>query len=214
MANGKKSLALNLKCPEGVQIFKKLCKTSDVLLEPFRKGVMEKLGLGPDVLLKENSRLIYARLSGFGHSGPLSNNAGHDINYVALSGLMSLFGRKNEKPFPPINLVADFGGGSVMCSLGIILALFERNSSGLGQVVDNAMVNGSAYLGSWLYRSQKLPLWGKDRGENILDGGAHFYEIYETKDGKFMSVGALEPQFYEELLEGNNYILLLSFLIE
>lgn len=203
LGNGKKSLALNLKHPEGVNILKTLCKSSDVLIEPFRKGVMEKLKLGPDVLLKNNSRLIYARLSGYGHSGTFSDNSGHDINYVALSGLLSLFGRKGENPIQPVNIVADFGGGGLMCALGIVLALFERNSSGLGQVVDNAMVNGAAYLGSWLYRSQKLPTWGKQRGENLLDTGTHFYEVYKTKDGKYMSVGALEPQFYAELLQGN-----------
>lgn len=202
LGNGKKSLALNLKHPRGVDILKQLCKSSDVLIEPFRKGVMEKLNLGPETLLKENPQLIYARLSGYGQSGSFSANAGHDINYVALSGLMSLFGRKGENPLPPINLVADFGGGGLMCALGIILGLFERNSSGLGQIVDNAMVNGAAYLGSWIYRSQYLPVWGQEKGDNILDGGAHFYEVYKTKDGKYMSVGALEPQFYAELLKG------------
>lgn len=164
---------------------------------------MEKLKLGPDVLLKNNPRLIYARLSGYGHSGSFSDNAGHDINYLALSGLLSLFGRKGENPIQPVNVVADFGGGGLMCALGILLALFERNTSGLGQVVDNAMVNSTAYLGSWIYRSQKLPPWGNQRGENLLDTGTHFYEVYKTKDGKYMSVGALEPQFYAELLQGN-----------
>lgn len=202
LANGKKSLALNLKHSKGVRILKNLCRSSDVLIEPFRKGVMEKLNLGPDILLKENPRLIYARLSGYGHSGAFSDNSGHDINYVALSGLLSSIGRKGENPIHPVNLVADFGGGGLMCALGIILALFERTNSGVGQVVDNAMVNGAAYLGSWIYRSQKLPVWGKDRGENLLDTGAHFYEVYRTKDGKFISVGALEPQFYLELLQG------------
>lgn len=202
MANGKKSVALNLKHPAGLIALKKICNKSDVLIEPFRRGVMEKMNLGPDILLKENPQLIYARLSGYGHSGLFSHNAGHDINYVALSGLLSLFGRRSENPLPPVNSIADFGGGGLMCALGIVLALFERKSSGLGQVVDNSMVNGAAYLGSWLYRSQNLPIWGKERGENILDSGAHFYEVYKTKDGKFLSVGALEPQFYEELLKG------------
>lgn len=206
LGNGKKSLALNLKHSEGQNILKELCKKADVVIEPFRKGVMEKLKLGPEDLLKDNPRLIYARLSGYGQSGSFSNNAGHDINYVALSGLLSRFGRKNENPHVPVNVVADFGGGGLMCALGILLALLERKNSGLGQVVDNSMVNGAAYLGSWIYRSQKLPVWGQKRGENILDGGAHFYEVFKTKDGKFMSVGAIEPQFYAELLKGKYYI--------
>ncbi|KAJ8926216.1 hypothetical protein NQ314_021425 [Rhamnusium bicolor] len=166
---GKKSLALNLKNPKGVNILKSLCKNSDVLIEPFRKGVMEKLGLGPEILLKDNHRLIYARLTGYGQNGCFSNNAGHDINYVAMSGLLSLLGRHGENPVPPVNLIADFGGGGLMCTLGILLALFERNSSGLGQVVDNSMTHGLAYLGSWIYRSQTLlPIWGQERGEKYI----------------------------------------------
>nr|CAI5847216.1 unnamed protein product [Callosobruchus analis] len=202
LGNGKKSLCLNLKDPGAVQIVKKLSKQCDVLIEPFRKGVMEKLGLGPTVLLKENPRLIYARLTGYGQEGPLAQKAGHDINYIAISGLLSLFRRKGEAPLPPTNLAADFGGGGLMCALGILLALLERSKSGLGQVVDNSMVHGSAYLGSWLYRSQNLPLWGNKPGENILDSGAHFYQVYRTKDDKFLAVGAIEPQFYAELLKG------------
>ncbi|VEN45183.1 unnamed protein product [Callosobruchus maculatus] len=163
---------------------------------------MEKLGLGPTVLLKENPRLIYARLTGYGQEGPLAKCAGHDINYIAISGLLSLFRRKGEAPLPPTNLAADFGGGGLMCALGILLALLERSKSGLGQVVDNSMVHGSAYLGSWLYRSQNLPIWGNKPGENILDSGAHFYQVYRTKDDKYLAVGALEPQFYAELLKG------------
>ncbi|VEN45182.1 unnamed protein product [Callosobruchus maculatus] len=202
LGRGKKSVCLNLKDPDAVQIVKKLSKQCDVLIEPFRKGVMEKLGLGPTVLLKENPRLIYARLTGYGQEGPLAKCAGHDINYIAISGLLSLFRRKGEAPLPPTNLAADFGGGGLMCALGILLALLERSKSGLGQVVDNSMVHGSAYLGSWLYRSQNLPIWGNKPGENILDSGAHFYQVYRTKDDKYLAVGALEPQFYAELLKG------------
>jgi alpha-methylacyl-CoA racemase len=202
LGNGKQSIALNLKHPDGVEIVKRLAKTSDVLIEPFRKGVMEKLGLGPEILMKDNPRLIYARLTGYGQSGYYCKNAGHDINYVGLSGLLSLFGRSGEKPIFPVNFAADFAGGGMTCALGILLALHERHSSGLGQVIDSNMVEGTAYLGSWLYRSQNLPIWGNERGKNHLDTGAHFYEVYETKDGKYMSVGALEPQFYEKLLEG------------
>ncbi|XP_067001911.1 alpha-methylacyl-CoA racemase isoform X1 [Anabrus simplex] len=202
LANGKKSLALNLKSPKGVQILRKLCSGSDVLIEPYRKGVMEKLGLGPNVLLSDNPRLVYARLTGFGQSGPFSEMAGHDINYLAMSGLLSLMGRKSDAPIAPLNLAADFGGGGLMCALGILMALLERHKSGKGQVIDASMVEGVAYLGSWLFRSQHLPFWGQPRGQNLLDTGTHFYETYETKDGKYLAVGALEPQFYLKLLEG------------
>lgn len=183
---------------------RKLCRNTDVLIEPYRPGVMEKLGLGPEVLLKENPRLIYARLTGFGGDGRglYADRAGHDINYVAVSGLLSMFGRKGEKPLPPVNLAADFAGGGLMCAFGICIALLERHRSGQGQVVDCAMVEGAAYVGSWLFRSRELPVWGNARGENFLDSGSHAYDTYETKDGKFMSVGALEPQFYAELLKG------------
>lgn len=206
LSNGKKSISLDIRTSKGASILKSLCKQSDVLIEPFRRGVMEKLNLGPDVLLKDNPRLIYARLTGYGQSGPLSNRVGHDINYVAYSGLLSLLGREDEKPSPPINLIADFGGGGLTCAFGILLALQERNSSGLGQVVDSSMVNGAAYLGSWLYRSQNLPVWGKSKGNNWLDTGAHFYEVYQTKDGKYMSVGAIEPQFYQQLIDGKLFV--------
>ena len=204
VANGKKSISLNLKHREGVQILRKLCRKSDVLIEPFRSGVMESLDLGPDVLLKENPALIYARLTGFGQSGYYSKRAGHDINYISVSGLLSLFGRFNEKPAFPLNLAADFGGGGLICALGIVIALYERALTGHGQVVDANMVEGSAYLGSWLFRSRNMPYLCNERGKNVLDGGAHFYEVYETKDKKYVSVGALEPQFYRELLEGLN----------
>ncbi|PNF41560.1 Alpha-methylacyl-CoA racemase [Cryptotermes secundus] len=202
LANGKKSLALNVKHPKGVEILRRICKKSDVLIEPFRKGVMEKLGLGPNILLEDNPQLVYARLTGFGQYGKYSKMAGHDINYIAVSGLLSLLGRKNEKPTAPINLAADFGGGGLLCALGIMMALYERTNSGFGQVVDANMVEGSAYLSSWIFRSQKHPYWGQPRGENMLDTGSHFYDTYETKDGKYMAVGALEPQFYSKLLHG------------
>lgn len=205
LGNGKKSICLNLKTANGIKIARKLIQTSDVSIEPFRAGVMEQLGLGPDVLLKDNPRLIYARLTGFGQTGPYAKKAGHDINFLALSGLLSMFGRKHEKPSFPVNLAADFGGGGLMCTLGILLALFERERSGKGQIVDASMVNGTAYLGSYLYRSQETPLlWGQPRGCNILDSGAPFYEVYETKDGKYIAVGAIETTFYKDLLVGLN----------
>ncbi|CAG9823630.1 unnamed protein product [Phaedon cochleariae] len=202
LGNGKKSISLNLKHCKAIDILKSLSRNADVLIEPFRKGVMEKLGLGPDVLLKENPKLIYARLNGYGQTGKFSKSAGHDINYVAISGLLSLFGRHGQNPSPPVNVLADIAGGGMLCCLGILLALIERNKSCKGQVVENSMVEGTAYLGSWLYRGKKSMLWGDERGKNILDSGTHFYEVYETKDGKYLSVGALEPQFYQELLEG------------
>ncbi|KAJ8679823.1 hypothetical protein QAD02_015610 [Eretmocerus hayati] len=202
LGNGKRSIALNLKCADGVNIFKKLSDECDVIIDPYRKGVMEKLRLGPHDLMPTNRKLIYARLTGFGQDGPYSNMAGHDINYVGLSGLLSLFGRHGEKPTPPVNFAADFGGGGLMCAFGILVALFERNQSQRGQIIDTSMVEGTAYLGSWFYRSQKIPgLWGQPRGKNILDTGAHFYDTYETKDGYHMAVGALESQFYAEFIE-------------
>lgn len=201
LANGKLSICLDLKNPKAVDIVRELSKKSDVLIEPFRPGVMEKIGLGPKVLCAENPKLIYARLTGYGQSGPYSSMAGHDINYLGISGLLSMFGRAAEKPIFPVNLASDFGGGGLMCAMGILLALIERSKSGLGQTIDANMVEGTAYLGSWLFRSQNLPFWGQERGHNLLDTGAHFYETYETKDGKYMTVGAIEPQFYRELLE-------------
>uniref|UniRef100_U5EV35 Putative l-carnitine dehydratase/alpha-methylacyl-coa racemase n=1 Tax=Corethrella appendiculata TaxID=1370023 RepID=U5EV35_9DIPT len=202
LQNGKRSIALDLKKLKAIEVVKKLCMKSDVLIEPFRPGVMEKLGLGPDVLMKENPRLIYARLTGFGQSGKLANRAGHDINYLAVSGILSLFGRKDEPPTPPVNFSADFAAGGLLCAFGILAALLERHNSGRGQIVDNSMVEGAAYIGSWLIRAQKLGIFGNKRGDNVLDTGANFYESYETKDGKFMSVGSIEPQFYSLLLEG------------
>jgi len=201
---GKRTISLNLKKPKAIEIMMKLCKNADVLIEPYRPGVMEKLGLGPEVLIKENPKLIYARLTGFGGdgTGKYAARAGHDINYLAVSGLLSMFGRKGENPLPPVNFGADFAGGGLLCAFGICVALLERHRSGKGQVVDCAMVEGAAYVGSWLYRSRELPLWGSKRGDNFLDSGNHSYDTYETKDGKFMSVGTVEPQFYDVLLKG------------
>ncbi|XP_044513723.1 alpha-methylacyl-CoA racemase [Gracilinanus agilis] len=202
LARGKRSLILDLKRPEGVSVMRRLCRQVDVVLEPFRRGVMEEFGLGPEILQKDNPRLIYARLTGFGQSGRLSETAGHDINYLALSGVLSKLGRSNETPYAPLNLLADFGGGSLTCALGVVLALYERTQSGKGQVIDANMVEGTAYLSSFLWKSQNAGLWSQPRGKNLLDSGAPFYETYRTSDGKFMAVGALEPQFYELLING------------
>ncbi|XP_057364517.1 alpha-methylacyl-CoA racemase-like [Daphnia carinata] len=199
-ARGKRSIALNLKSPDGIAILHRLCSKADVLIEPFRPGVMEKLGLGPSTLLSQNPRLIYARLTGFGQSGPYSLMAGHDINYVALTGLLSLLGRHGSNPIPPQNLLADFAGGGLLCAMGIAMALFERERSNMGQIIDASMVEGAAYVGSWIFKSQDMPVWSGVRGKSWFDGGVHYYETYKTKDGKYMTVGALEPQFYQELV--------------
>lgn len=203
LGRGKQSIALDIKQKEGLDIVRKMCSKADVLIEPFRPGIMEKLGLGPDKLLSDNPKLVYARINGFGQNGPLSKKAGHDINYISMSGLLSFLGKKGDKPMHPVNLLADFAGGGLTCALGIVMALYERSISGKGQVVDNSMVEGSAYVGSWLWKSQDLRyIWGKERGGNTLDGGSAYYDTYETKDGKYVSIGALEPQFFQELLKG------------
>ncbi|XP_026855189.2 alpha-methylacyl-CoA racemase isoform X2 [Electrophorus electricus] len=201
-ARGKQSVSLNLKSPEGVAVLKTLCIQSDVVLEPFRKGVMEKLGLGPEELLRENPRLIYARLTGYGQSGSYARAAGHDINYLAMSGLLSMLGRSSEKLYAPLNLLADFAGGGLTCALGIVLALLERSRSGQGQIIDASMVEGAAYLGSFVWKSRSTGLWNRPRGQNLLDSGAPFYDTYRTADGKYMAVGAIEPQFYDQLIHG------------
>ncbi|KAH8279597.1 hypothetical protein KR018_004763 [Drosophila ironensis] len=204
LQQGKRTVSLNLKHPKGQQLVRKLARKCDVLIEPFRPGVMEKLSLGPQDLCSENPRLVYARLTGFGQHGKLAPRAGHDINYAAISGVLSMMGGRSEKPTAPVNFLADFAGGSVMCALGICLALLERHRSGRGQVVDASMVEGAAYVASWLFQSRNLPVWGNQRGHNMLDGGAFYYDTYETKDGGFMSVGALESQFFEVLKDRLN----------
>lgn len=204
MSNGKRLLSVNLKTKEGVDVVKKLCLASDVLLDTFRPGVMEKMRLGPEELLKKNSHLIYARLTGYGQNSFCKSMAGHDINYVAMSGILSLLSKDNHPPTPPVNLLADFAGGSLLCALGIVLALFERTKSGKGQVIDNSMTEGVSYIATWLFKSRNLPIWMGKAGNNILDGGYAYYYTYETKDGKFMAVGAIEPQFYSNLIKGLN----------
>jgi alpha-methylacyl-CoA racemase len=202
LARGKRSIGVNLKHPDGVALLLRLIEQADVLLEPFRPGVMERLGVGPDVACQRNSRLIYARLTGYGQVGPYANMAGHDINYIAISGALSAIGRRNEKPLAPINLLGDFAGGGMACALGILLALIERSRSGRGQVIDAAMVDGAAYLAAFLYKFRSTGFWSDERGTNLLDGAAPFYDTYRTKDGQYMSVGAIEPQFYAALLHG------------
>lgn len=192
---------MNVKDTRATDLIKRMTPHYDVVLEAYRPGVMERLGLGPEILMKENPRLIYARISGFGQTGPLALRAGHDINYTALSGVLSMLGRKGEKPLPPINLIADFAGGGLMCAFGILSALLSRHRTGEGQVVDCSMTEGAAYVASWLTRSRSMPIWNEARGENLLDSGCFYYDTYETKDGRFMSVGCLEPQFFAVLVD-------------
>jgi alpha-methylacyl-CoA racemase len=201
LSRGKRSIALDLKQQDAKNIIYKLIEKTDVLIDPFRPGVMEKNGLGPEELCKRNPRLIYARLTGFGQTGPYANIAGHDINYLALSGILSMLGRSNEPPMFPINILADFAAGGLLCAFGIVLALFERTKSGKGQVIDNAMVDGVLYIGSFLYKHKFHGVLTDSRGNNMLDGGSPFYEVYQTKDGKYMSIGSLEPQFYNTAME-------------
>ena len=199
---GKRSIRVNLKTDQGVEIVRRMIRDFDVLLEPYRPGVMEALGLGPNEALELNSRLIYARLTGWGQNGPYASMAGHDINYIGLSGALSLFRRKGERPLPPCNLLGDFAGGGMLCAMGILLALIERSRSGKGQVVDAAMVDGAANLSVLFYGLLANHLMTLDIGSNVLDSGAHYYQTYETADGKFMAVGAIEGRFYSELLDG------------
>ena len=199
----KSSLTVDLKSPSALALVKKLLPSVDIVIDPFRPGVLEKLGLCPStVMLKINPRVIVARMTGFRRDGKYSMMAGHDINYIAVSGVLSLFGRKGEKPYPPGNVVGDFAGGGAMCFLGILLALLARERSGKGQVVEANMVDGSAVLATMPRLGLKTEVWKRERGTNMLDGGAPFYTTYETKDGKYVAVGAIEPQFYAELLRG------------
>jgi alpha-methylacyl-CoA racemase len=197
----KSSIALDLKSPGGLSLLKSLLRNADVLLDPYRPGVLEALGLNPSELLANNKRLIIARLTGFRRDGKYSKMAGHDVNYLAVSGILSQLGRSGAPPYPPANILADFAGGGLMCAFGIILALLVREKSGKGQVVESNMVDGSAYLGTFMRLAGKA-MWDRPRGENLLDGGSPFYDVYECKDKGYMAVGALEPQFFGKLLKG------------
>lgn len=197
LGRGKRSISVNLKQNGGAEVVRRLCSSTDVLLEPFRPGVMERLGLGPAPLMEANPGLIYARLTGYGQTGPTADWAGHDINYLAMSGVLWSLAAPGRPPTPPVNLLADFAGGGMTCALGIIAALFERTRSGRGQVVDCSMTEGAAYVSSWLFKSRDLaPIWGQQPGCNWLDGGAFWYGCYRTSDHRYMAVGALEPQFF------------------
>ena len=197
----KSSVAVNLKDPQGVALVKRLASQADVIIDPFRPGVLERLGLGPDVLRGENPRLVYGRMTGFRRDGRYKDMAGHDINYLAVSGVLGLLGRDGEKPHPPWNILADFAGGGAVLFQGILLALMARQTSGRGQVVEANMVDGSSYLATFPRMALKTYMGDKGRGKNKLDGGCPFYDTYETSDGGYMSVGALEPQFFAKLTE-------------
>ena len=199
LARGRKSIALNLKSEQGIALARKLCASADGLIEGFRPGVMERLGLGPDVLLADNPKLIYGRMTGWGQTGPYAPYAGHDINYIALAGALAHFGRAGEKPTPPINMVGDFGGGGMMLAFGMVSALLNVARGGEGQVIDAAMTDGTAVLMSMIHGMANQGVWREDLGANLLDTGAHLYDTYETADGKFVSIGSIEPQFYAEL---------------
>ena len=200
LCRSRRSIRLNLKDPAGVDVLLRLTDGADVLVEAFRPGVAERLGFGPDVCAARNPRLVYARMTGWGQDGPLAETAGHDIDYIAVSGSLDPIGRAGERPLPPLNLVGDFGGGGMLLAVGVLAALLERERSGLGQVVDAAMVDGSALLASFLYGLRAAGAWQDERGTNVLDGGAPFYDTYATADGRYLAVGALEPKFFVELL--------------
>ncbi|MEE2783706.1 MAG: CaiB/BaiF CoA-transferase family protein [Pseudomonadota bacterium] len=201
LARGRKSIAVDLKQTEGVETVLRLVETADVLIEGFRPGVMERLGLGPDVCLARNSKLVYGRMTGWGQTGSMASAAGHDINYISLSGALHAIGPEGEKPVPPLNLVGDFGGGGMLLAFGVAAALYETANSGKGQVIDAAMTDGSALLMNAVFGIMNTGRWNPARGTNLLDGGAHFYGTYETSDGRWVSVGSIEPQFYALLLE-------------
>jgi alpha-methylacyl-CoA racemase len=202
LRRGRRSIGLNLKDPGAIDVLLRLVETADVLIEGFRPGVTERLGFGPDVCLERNPGLVYGRMTGWGQEGPMAPMAGHDINYIAVAGALDPVGRAGERPLPPLNLVGDFGGGGMLLAVGVLAALYERSRSGQGQVVDAAMVDGAALLTSFIHGMRGQGLWQDVRGTNLLDSGAPFYDTYETADGLFMSVGALEPQFYAALLRG------------
>ena len=200
LARGRQSIGVDLKQPEGVEAVLRLIEGADALIEGFRPGVMERLGLGPDVCLARNPRLVYGRMTGWGQEGPYAQMAGHDINYIALGGALAHIGRAGQAPLPPLNLVGDFGGGGMLLAFGIACGLVEAKASGKGQVVDAAMVDGTAILMTMFAGMMKSGAWAEERGVNLLDTGSHFYDVYETADGRYVSLGSIEPQFYAELL--------------
>jgi alpha-methylacyl-CoA racemase len=199
---GRRSIGVDLKNPEGVEVLLDLAARSDVLIEGFRPGVTERLGIGPAECHARNPRLVYGRMTGWGQDGPYAPAAGHDINYIALAGALEPIGRAGEAPVPPLNLVGDFGGGGMLLAFGVLAGVFEAQRSGQGQVIDAAMVDGAASLMTMTHAFRAMGMWEDVRGTNMLDTGAHYYDVYETADGRYLSIGAIEPQFYDALLEG------------
>jgi alpha-methylacyl-CoA racemase len=199
LARSRRTLALDLKKPEGTAILRDLARSADGLIEGFRPGVLERLGLAPESLLADNPRLVVGRMTGWGQTGPLAKTAGHDIDYIAIAGALHAYGRAGEQPTPPINMIGDFGGGGMFMAFGMVSAILHAQRTGQGQVIDCAMVDGAAVLMSMIWSMRAAGLWRDERGVNLLDTGAHFYDTYETSDGKYLAVGAIEPQFYAEL---------------
>ena len=197
---GRQSVAIDLRKKEGAETVLRLVEKADALIEGFRPGVTERLGIGPAECFFHNPKLVYGRMTGWGQEGPLAQAAGHDINYISLVGALHSIGREEEAPVPPLNLVGDFGGGGLFLAFGIVCGLLEASKSGQGQVVDSAMVDGAASLMTMFYGLRAMGIWTDQRGENLLDGGAHFYDVYQTADGRYISVGSIEPKFYDELL--------------
>ena len=197
----RRSIAIDLRRPKAAEVVLRLVAGADGFIDPFRPGVVERLGVGPEPCLKRNPKLVYGRITGWGREGPLADKAGHDINYIALAGVLSAIGRKGEAPLPPLNLVADYGGGGMLLAVGMLAGLIESMKSGLGQVVDAAMIDGAALLLGMITGLRGAALWSDERGTNLLDSGAHFYEVYETEDGRHVAVGAIEPQFYANLID-------------
>ena len=198
---GRRSIAVDLKHPDGPEVVLRLVDQADVLMEGFRPGVTERLGIGPEECLERNPRLIYGRMTGYGQDGPMAQAVGHDLNYIAQSGALSMIGRRGQPPTPPLSLIGDFGGGGMVLALGICAALVERQRSGAGQVIDAAMVEGAALLATPFYGYAQTGAWSAERGTNIVDSGAPFYDVYETADGRWLSVAAMEPRFYAALIE-------------
>lgn len=196
LLRSRRSIVLDLKDPKSIEVLIALAQKSDGLIEGYRPGVMERLGLGPDVLLGANPKLVYGRMTGWGQTGPYANAAGHDINYIALSGMLHAVGRAGERPVPPLNLFGDFGGGGMMLAFGMVAALLGVQRGGVGQVIDCAMTEGAATLGSMIYGFKAMDRWQDERGTNFLDGAAHYYDTYECADGRYVSIGSIEPQFY------------------
>jgi alpha-methylacyl-CoA racemase len=196
---GRRSIGVDLKSADGVEAVLRLVEQADALLEGFRPGVAERLGIGPEECLARNPRLVYGRMTGWGQEGPLAPAAGHDVNYIALAGALHPIGRAGQAPVPPLNLVGDFGGGGMLLAYGMVCALLEASRSGQGQVVDAAMVDGAAVLTTMFHALSSIGMWTEERGRNLLDTGAHFYDVYECADGEYVSIGSIEPQFYAEL---------------